>query len=788
MMAVATDAIWGDAAIVHGGWSWRQAYLGWRTWYGPLCYGWTERIKRCIEQHTTLGLVRDGPDQGALGHMLEAPNSVFYNMNEVFTDHLRQYFEYTNDLALMRQVFPVLKGIVEWEGRRLQADKMVPLYESSLDTWISDSHWYIRGQCTTASAYMLGAHRLLAELAEALGEDPGPYRKKAESIRRAMQQTLWQPRQGVFAEYLDTLGERAIAPPAGTGHHLSQRGVRRGQPAPGVRDAPLGRLQPAARIDAGRRKGLLEFELGPQRRPLLHAFDLRVGLWRATEPGLDQLPGRPRGRGLCHSSRGNLRHLQRSHAGRPELPHVRRWPAADEQRVRRRHQHVGASRRRGHVRDPSPTAARHRGTLAPVSQHLVAGVDQDPTVQLSLEARPAADSDRVGIPDRHGRSIAAAVAGEQVDRVTVDGRASSYRVDQGVGLSWLSLKSPAAAHGTIAVSYTAAESAPPQPITGKEGEHLAVKLADPSASHFLDPQGVLRHAHLEHGTLQGTVAGEPGVRLLFLTSGSETCPSWSPLVVRIEPRVPVARRIWSPPAVKAKDLGAWTLVDLSGIFTASLTEVLGHVARASQPPPPPAFGVNHAYWMDHITARVAANNPSDAAWRRKIGPDQIGWTHDGIPFKSPKQGKNIAVVTRAGGFPAKIEVPVRAGGKELYLMLSGMTFPVQSHVVNVRVTLNYSDGGKEQLNLVSPFDIGDCWSTWLWRFHDTAANGFENLGGRFGPPGSAAAGDLTQPIAVDTEAHLVEIPLRRGEDLSGFTVEAVANDVIFGLMGASVLK
>ena len=31
MMALATDAIWGDAAFVHGGWSWRQAYLGWRT-------------------------------------------------------------------------------------------------------------------------------------------------------------------------------------------------------------------------------------------------------------------------------------------------------------------------------------------------------------------------------------------------------------------------------------------------------------------------------------------------------------------------------------------------------------------------------------------------------------------------------------------------------------------------------------------------------------------------------------------------------------------------------------
>ncbi len=183
-------------------------------------------------------------------------------MDEVFTDHVRQYFEYTNDVELMRKVFPVLKGIVEWEGRRLQPDKRVPLYESSLDTWISDSHWYIRGQCTTASAYMLGAHRLLAELAEALGEDPAPYRQKAESIRNAMQQKLWQPRQGVFAEYLDTLGARQLhpEPELATIYHSAEFGAA--SPLAGLRDAPLGRQQPAARIDAGRRPGLLEFQLG----------------------------------------------------------------------------------------------------------------------------------------------------------------------------------------------------------------------------------------------------------------------------------------------------------------------------------------------------------------------------------------------------------------------------------------------------------------------------------------------------------------------------------------------
>ena len=121
-------------------------------------------------------------------------------------------------------------------------------------------------------------------------------------------------------------------------------------------------------------------------------------------------------------------------------------------------------------------------------------------------------------------------------------------------------------------------------------------------------------------------------------------------------------------------------------------------------------------------------------------------------------------------------------------MLSGMTFPVQSHVVNLRVTLRYADGEVQQRDLISPFDIGDCWSTWCGRYHDTAANGFENIGGRTGPEGSRKGDDLSNPIALDTEAQLAPFDLRPNVPLAAVAIEAIANDVIFGVMGASILK
>ena len=122
-------------------------------------------------------------------------------------------------------------------------------------------------------------------------------------------------------------------------------------------------------------------------------------------------------------------------------------------------------------------------------------------------------------------------------------------------------------------------------------------------------------------------------------------------------------------------------------------------------------------------------------------------------------------------------------------MISGATFPAQSHVVQLRVTLHYEDGTKHVRDMVSPFDIGDGWNTWLGRYHDTAANGFENIGGREGPAGSSEVKDMTKPIHVnDSEAHLVPFELEQGIRLRSVEMEAIANDVVFGVMGATILK
>lgn len=791
MMAFATEGTWGDSAFVHGGWSWRFAYLGWRIWYGPTCYGWTDRVRRSIRNHTRLSRVRDGPDAGGLGSLLEYSPGVYYNMNEVFLDHVRHYFDYTNDLDLMREIFPVLVGIADWENRRLQP-RQEHLYESALNTWISDSHWYIQGQCTQASAYMLRAHDFLADLARRLGKDAAPFEERARRIRAALQQALWQPRAGVFAEYRDTRGHGLLhaEPELATIYHAAEFGaadpfqiyqmlhwadthLRRETTPNGGTLVWSSNWFP----NCGRSYTHSTYEMAYGEELNLALADCRIGraddayaILRATLCGIFNGPtpgglschayadGRQRandefadagsmwGRAVCEGLFGIAPKRPDGFVDlTPQFP--KDWTEAE-------------------IKTPH-FSYRWRRTNGTVTIEWNSPVETQVKLRLPLQA-------------------------EQVQSARVDGNRVEAEITPGFdGLSWIHVRTPAATSGRIQVEYAPRSLGAPAGFSVKQGKRLRIRPPELAISDWRDPQGVLSEARVLEGGLEATVSGEPGPALAFVLAGKPPCDTWLPVAFRVEPKSPAPPpKLWKPPQAGDHDIRRWSLIDLSGTFNDSVTNVLRRVSEAAQPPPLPASQVGFGYWRDHLLQRPGSRNQEigDAAWRNKVGPDGTAWTTDGIPFHTRKVGANIGVVTLAGGYPARLEVPVKAAGQTLYLMISGMTFPAQSHVVNLRVTLRYADGQTQRADLVNPFDIGDCWSTWCGRFHDTAANGFENIGGRSGPAGSSQVADLTQPIALDTEAHLVALPLRAGIELARVEWEAIANDCIFGLMGATILK
>lgn len=783
MMAFATEGTWGDTAFVHGGWSWRYAYLGWRIWYGPTCYGWTDRVARSIRNHVTLGRITQGEDQGALGETLEFDPGAYYNMNEVFLDHVRQYFEYTGDLELMREIFPVLEGIVEWEDRRLQPGNEY-LYENSLNTWISDSHWNIRGQCAQASAYMLRAQEFLADLAGRLGRSPAAHREQADRIRAAMQRRLWQPRKGVFAEYVDTLGHGQLhpEPELATLYHTAEFGAASPLQIWEMLHWADEHLQQVETPGGGRMYWSSNWH--PNRGhyythstyEIAYAEELNFALTNYLGGRADEAYALIRA-SLCGIFNG-------------PTPGGLACHAYVDGRQRANDEFADAISMWGRTLVEGLFGILPYRPDGPVRlcpqfpAHWPEAQIRTPHFSYAWEREEGKQCVNWEAPQETAVHLRLPVRASSIRQVRVDGDPAVHQVEPGVGLTWLLVVTEPGSKGSIEVEYVPNEVVLPAEVQVAPGEAFSLDLAARGAVGFLNPQAVLKEARIQDGVLKGTVGREPGPGLLFLLVGTDSCPMWLPVRLRVEPTV-VSPRIWSPPR-GCRDLGRWTLVDLGPVFNAPVTEVLERVLAAARPPDPPASRVGFGYRNVHMAERQQPI--SDAAWRAKVGADGIAWAEDGIPFRSAKEGDNIGVVTRVGGFPTRVEIPVGAAGQTLYLMLSGITFPAESHVVNLRVTLCYAEGDDEIADLVNPFTIGDCWGTWLGGFHDTPANGFENIGGRRGPAGSCAVKDLTRPVAVDTEAHLVALPLQPGVELERFSLEAVANDAVFGLMGASILR
>ena len=183
----AMDACWHYPTFRHGAVSYHYPYLGWRNWYGPTVVGWHDRVRIAIRAHAETQIrepedaqlamdatgtywrgaeTRGGvPDRLAPGY-----RGIYYNMMEVYVDQVLHHLAWTGDWNFAREAYPVIKGVLDWEKKWLDADGD-GLYENYLNTWGSDAHGYNGGGCIQSSAYNYRFHKAMAEIAGKLGED-----------------------------------------------------------------------------------------------------------------------------------------------------------------------------------------------------------------------------------------------------------------------------------------------------------------------------------------------------------------------------------------------------------------------------------------------------------------------------------------------------------------------------------------------------------------------------------------------------------------------------------------
>ena len=230
---LAADAVWDEkeGAVMHGAVAWRQKLLGWRGPYANDALGWHDRARRHFaywaaqQKPGEIPAVLPRPEEttnlARARTALHSPGAMSFNhydMNLVYIDALFRHLMWTGDVAYARQVWPVIERHLAWERRLFRREfgpEKLPLYEAYACIWASDDMQYHGGGVAYSSAYNHWHNLMAARLARLVGADPAPYEKETALVARAMRQLLWQPERGMFAEFKDLLGRQLVHPSAG---------------------------------------------------------------------------------------------------------------------------------------------------------------------------------------------------------------------------------------------------------------------------------------------------------------------------------------------------------------------------------------------------------------------------------------------------------------------------------------------------------------------------------------------------------------------------------------------
>lgn len=242
VLSIAADGIWDEATEVwqHGAIGWRMPLNGWRAAYVGDAIGWHDRARKHFDGYASsqvtnvepviphpvqdheLNLTRAekkwGTQMYSNGYICRNPGNSsqmhHYDMNLVYIDELLWHFNWTGDMDYVKRMWPVLLSHLAWEKRNFDPDND-GLYDSYACIWASDALQYNSGSVTFSSAYNFRANTMAAMIAKIIGEDPLPYEKEAEKILNAINEVLWMPRLGRWAEYKDMMGNKMIHPNAG---------------------------------------------------------------------------------------------------------------------------------------------------------------------------------------------------------------------------------------------------------------------------------------------------------------------------------------------------------------------------------------------------------------------------------------------------------------------------------------------------------------------------------------------------------------------------------------------
>ncbi len=186
---------------------------------------------------------------------------------------------------------------------------------------------------------------------------------------------------------------------------------------------------------------------------------------------------------------------------------------------------------------------------------------------------------------------------------------------------------------------------------------------------------------------------------------------------------------------------------------------------------------------------------NDKGLRKSAGEKNLITIPQGISFSTPSDTlqSNILFTSQWDNYPKEVIVPLTGKASHAYFLMAGSTNPMQSRIVNGAVIISYTDNTADTLLLKNP-------ETWWPIEQDYMDDGF------------AFTIDAARPVRVHLKtgkivsdydnsieayngkmidggaATILDLPLNKNKELKNLVLKTIANDVVIGLMGVTLLR
>jgi hypothetical protein len=204
----------------------------------------------------------------------------------------------------------------------------------------------------------------------------------------------------------------------------------------------------------------------------------------------------------------------------------------------------------------------------------------------------------------------------------------------------------------------------------------------------------------------------------------------------------------------------------------------------------PSQGIG--YWAGHVNATAEI----DDTGLRAIAAAHGGKIPlpNGVTFATPGPGeaKNVLFTSQWDNYPREATVPLTGKARQIHLLMAGSTNAMQSRLDNGEVVVTYTDGTTSRLALRNP-------ETWWPIEQDYFTDDYQfRLDGPLPTRVDLKTGAVRVLDAATFKgkggvipggaATVLELDLDPTKELASLTVRALANDVVIGLMAATLAR